>query len=61
MIQAGDPKSKKAKSDELLGEGDLGYTVPAEFVPRLFHKKGVIAAAREGDDIKLIKVIKTWR
>lgn len=51
MIQAGDPDSKKAKAGVALGEGDLGYTVPAEFRADLFHKKGVIAAAREGDDV----------
>lgn len=51
MIQAGDPKSKKALTDTQLGEGDLGYTIPAEFRPELFHKKGVIAAAREGDNV----------
>ncbi|HRP60729.1 MAG TPA: peptidylprolyl isomerase, partial [Vicingus sp.] len=34
-----------------LGEGGLGYTIPAEFVPSLIHKKGVLAAAREGDAV----------
>lgn len=51
MIQSGDPNSKRAASGEELGNGDPGYTVPAEFVPTLFHKKGVLAAAREGDDV----------
>ena len=50
MIQAGDPDSKRAVSGKPLGEGGPGYTVPAEFRPSLFHKKGVIAAARQGDD-----------
>ncbi|MFT3749001.1 MAG: peptidylprolyl isomerase [Agriterribacter sp.] len=50
MIQAGDPQSKNAAAGIKLGEGDLGYTIPAEFNSSLFHKKGVIAAAREGDD-----------
>jgi len=49
MIQAGDPKSKRAHADSTLGEGDVGYTIPAEFRASLFHKKGVIAAAREND------------
>ena len=49
MIQGGDPDSKTAKPDVSLGGGDLGYTVPAEFRDSLFHKKGVLAAAREGD------------
>jgi cyclophilin family peptidyl-prolyl cis-trans isomerase len=52
MIQGGDPDSKKAKAGQKLGDGDIGYTVPAEFKPEnLFHKKGMLCAARESDDI----------
>lgn len=52
MIQGGDPASKNAVPGELLGEGDLGYTVEAEFMPELhFHRRGALAAAREGDDV----------
>ncbi|EJX05555.1 peptidyl-prolyl cis-trans isomerase, cyclophilin-type [gut metagenome] len=51
MIQAGDPDSKQAADDAMLGSGDVGYTVPAEFNPKFFHKKGVLAAARQGDDV----------
>lgn len=51
MIQGGDPDSKTAKPGQVLGDGDLDYLVPAEFNRQLYHKKGVIAAAREGDDI----------
>ncbi|RLD31386.1 MAG: peptidylprolyl isomerase [Bacteroidetes bacterium] len=51
MIQTGDPKSKNAKPGDLLGNGGPGYTVPPEFDTSLFHKKGVLAAAREGDDV----------
>ncbi|MCK7591789.1 peptidylprolyl isomerase [Subsaxibacter sp. CAU 1640] len=47
MIQGGDPESKNAPSDSLLGNGDLGYTVKAEFHPNLFHQKGALATARE--------------
>ena len=51
MIQGGDPNSKDAKPGKMLGEGDVGYTIPAEFrTPQLYHKRGVLAAAREGDD-----------
>lgn len=51
MIQGGDPTSKKAARGAMLGEGDLGYTVKAEFMPEFhFHKRGALAAAREGDD-----------
>ena len=51
MIQAGDPDSKKAQPNVSLGNGGPGYTVPAEFRTTLFHRKGVIAAARMGDDV----------
>lgn len=51
MIQAGDPDSKRAEAGKQLGEGGPTYTIPAEFRPTLFHKKGVIAAARTGDDV----------
>ena len=46
MIQGGDPNSRNAKPGQMLGNGTLGYTIPAEFNPALFHKKGALAAAR---------------
>lgn len=56
MIQGGDPTSKNAPVGALLGEGDLGYKVEAEFMPeKYFHKRGVLAAAREGDDVNPAK------
>ncbi|HVK49938.1 MAG TPA: peptidylprolyl isomerase [Pseudobacter sp.] len=55
MIQGGDPDSKQAKAGQPLGEGGPNYTVPAEFRGSLFHKKGVIAAARTGDDVNPLK------
>lgn len=51
MIQAGDPDSKNASDTAMLGSDDVGYTIPAEFNPKFFHKKGVLAAARQGDDV----------
>ena len=51
MIQGGDPDSKNAKPGILLGNGGPSYTIPAEFDTSLFHKKGVLAAAREGDNV----------
>ena len=52
MIQAGDPESKNAPKGKMLGAGDVGYTVPAEFVyPKFFHKKGSLSAARQGDAV----------
>jgi peptidyl-prolyl cis-trans isomerase B (cyclophilin B) len=50
MIQGGDPDSRNAAPGVLLGEGGLKYTVPAEFDSTLFHKRGALAMAREGDD-----------
>lgn len=49
MIQAGDPESKNATSEKALGNGGPGYTLPAEIVPKYFHKKGALSAARTGD------------
>ncbi len=52
MIQGGDPESRNASDSAMLGMGDLGYTVDAEFrLPENFHKKGALSAARMGDDI----------
>ena len=52
MIQAGDPDSKNAPKGKMLGAGDVGYTLPAEFVyPKYFHKKGALSAARQGDNV----------
>lgn len=52
MIQAGDPESKNAPKGKTLGSGDVGYTLPAEFVyPKYFHKKGALSAARQGDNV----------
>jgi peptidyl-prolyl cis-trans isomerase B (cyclophilin B) len=55
MIQGGDPNSKYAEAGKPLGNGGLNYTVPAEFSTTLFHKKGVIAAARTGDNVNPTK------
>lgn len=52
MIQGGDPDSKHAKPGVMLGNGDIGYRVDAEFSPALFHKKGVLAAARDENPTK---------
>lgn len=51
VVQGGDPDSKKAIPGQLLGEGGLPYTIPAEFNPALYHKRGALAAARESDDV----------
>lgn len=51
MIQGGDPDSKGAPKGKGLGVGDVGYTIPAEFNPQFFHKRGALAAARQGDQV----------
>lgn len=52
MIQGGDPDSKNATPEAMLGNGGPKYTVPAEFRDSLFHKKGVLAAARDNNPEK---------
>src|SRR5450432_1276878 len=51
MIQGGDPKSKNAAPGQTLGDSSPPYTIPAEFRVSLFHKRGVLAAARESDNV----------
>lgn len=51
MIQGGDPESKGAAKGRMLGSGDVGYTLPAEFNPALYHKRGALSAARQGDQV----------
>lgn len=48
MIQGGDPNSKAAETNVIIGSGGPGYTIPAEINPAHFHKKGALAAARLG-------------
>lgn len=51
MIQGGDITSKDAPIDKHLGDGDPDYTIPAEIVfPKYFHKRGMLCAARTGDE-----------
>lgn len=55
MIQGGDPQSKYAQPGQMLGTGDVGYTIPAEFDTNFIHKKGALAAARMGDQVNPTK------
>jgi peptidyl-prolyl cis-trans isomerase B (cyclophilin B) len=50
MVQAGDPNSRNSRPGQALGNGGPNYTIPAEFNPEYYHKKGAVAAARLGDD-----------
>ncbi|MFH0893322.1 MAG: peptidylprolyl isomerase [Bacteroidota bacterium] len=52
MIQGGDPQSIGAASGTQLGNGDVGYKIPAEFNPKYYHKKGALAAARDNNPEK---------
>ncbi len=49
MIQAGDPESRQSIASDTLGASDLPYTIPAEFHPDLFHKRGALGAARDNN------------
>ncbi|MDR1973968.1 MAG: peptidylprolyl isomerase [Bacteroidales bacterium] len=51
MVQGGDPNSRNAADGQRLGAGGLDYTIPAEFNPKFYHKKGALAAARMGDNV----------
>lgn len=51
MVQGGDPESKGAPAGKQLGTGGPGYTIDAEMNPKLFHKRGALAAARLGDEV----------
>lgn len=51
MAQGGDPESRGASPSKMLGMGGPGYTVPAEFNANYIHKKGALAAARQGDQV----------
>ena len=51
MIQAGDPQTKNAEPGVRYGSGGPSYTIPAEFVPEYYHRKGALSAARQGDNV----------
>lgn len=52
MVQTGDSSSRNARPGQPLGDGDVGYTLPAEILlPYYYHLRGAVAAAREGDDV----------
>lgn len=51
MVQGGDPDSKNAPAGKQLGTGGPGYTIDAEIKAGLWHKRGALAAARQGDEV----------
>ncbi|RYZ21706.1 MAG: peptidylprolyl isomerase [Chitinophagaceae bacterium] len=55
MAQAGDPASRRAAAGQPLGQGGPAYLLPAEMRATLFHKRGALAAAREGDGINPLR------
>jgi cyclophilin family peptidyl-prolyl cis-trans isomerase len=52
MIQGGDPSSRNATANQMLGSGGPDYKIPAEFVDTLVHTKGALAAARSNNPKK---------
>lgn len=52
MIQGGDPDSRRAAAGKMLGDGDAGYRIPAEFVDAYYHKRGALAMARDNNPDK---------
>lgn len=52
MIQSGDPQSKNSAKGAMLGNGDIGYKVPAEFMEKYHHRQGALAAARDNNPEK---------
>ena len=50
VIQAGDPKTKRVVGDT-SGFRSPSYTIPAEIRQSFYHRRGVLAAARTGDDV----------
>jgi len=52
MIQGGDPDSKHAAAQAMLGEGDVGYRIPAEINDQYFHKRGAVGMARDANPEK---------
>lgn len=60
MIQGGDPDSRTAVAGQALGDGDIGYLVPAELIPTLFHKKGALGAARDDRPDKASSAVQVY-
>lgn len=52
MIQGGDPDSKRAAAGAHLGSGGLTYTIPAEINDTIYHKRGAVGVARDGNPTK---------
>jgi peptidyl-prolyl cis-trans isomerase B (cyclophilin B) len=52
VVQGGDPDSKKAATGAALGEGDVGYRIPAEIDSQYFHKRGAVGMARDNNPDK---------
>ena len=57
MIQGGDPDSKGAPAGKMLGVGGPDYTLEAEIKDGIFHKRGALAAARQGDEVKKMQQV----
>jgi len=51
VVQGGDPTTKEAKPDSIYGNGGPGYDIDAEIIDTIYHKRGALGMAREGDDV----------
>ena len=60
MVQGGDPDSRTAVAGQALGNGDIGYLVPAELIPTLIHKKGALGAARNDRPDKASSAVQVY-
>lgn len=52
VIQGGDPESKHAQPEQMLGNGEIGYKVPAEINDSAYHCRGAVGMARDGNPEK---------
>jgi cyclophilin family peptidyl-prolyl cis-trans isomerase len=55
MIQAGDPKSRDSSLRKPRRVRDSAYTIPAEIRETMYHRRGMLAAARMGDQVNPAK------
>lgn len=51
MIQGGDPYTRMPEKADSIGNGGPGYTLEAEFLAHRIHKRGVLSAARQPDQV----------
>lgn len=55
LIQGGSKSSRNAPPGKRIGYGDPDKTVDDEIIPHYFHKKGVLCAPRQPDEVNPFK------